>query len=330
MEITCKNGYQAVFRGLDDIEKVKSSTPLKGVFTDIWIEEATELTEDIIGTLRKRLRGKTGTDQRKTITLTFNPIYKTHWIYKKYFLHNWIEGENLYQSDDLLILKTTYKDNRFLTHDDIYELENEKDEYLYNVYTLGNWGVLGDLIFTNWETRDLTEIIPHFDYIRNGLDFGFDPHPTAYNRTHYDRKRHVLYIFKEFNELGLTNAMIAERLKPIIGSEPIVCDSAEPKSIQELINYGINAIEAIKGPDSIRFGIRWLKGLNRIVIHTGCQNTINEFGLYQYKKNKDGETLPQPVDKFNHHIDNIRYQYEDEALNSGDDFGIVELGEYAY
>jgi phage terminase large subunit len=188
--------------------------------------------------------------------------------------------------------------------------------------------VLGDLILTNWEIQDLTEYIPHFNYIRNGLDFGFAGHPTAYNRTHYDRKQHVLYIFRELHEFGLTNAMIAETLKPVIHSEPIVCDSAEPKSIEELNNYGINAVGAMKGPDSIRFGLRWLQGLRKIIIHKHCQETINEFGLYQWKKNKDGERLPQPIDKFNHHIDNIRYQYEDEALGHNAEPEIFEIGEY--
>lgn len=40
MVITCANGYQILFDGLDDVEKIKSITPQKGVITDIWVEEA--------------------------------------------------------------------------------------------------------------------------------------------------------------------------------------------------------------------------------------------------------------------------------------------------
>lgn len=36
MIMTCSNGYQIMFVGLDDPEKVKSITPTKGVVTDIW------------------------------------------------------------------------------------------------------------------------------------------------------------------------------------------------------------------------------------------------------------------------------------------------------
>lgn len=43
LTITCINGYQILFCGLDDPEKIKSITPAKGVITDIWVEEATEI-----------------------------------------------------------------------------------------------------------------------------------------------------------------------------------------------------------------------------------------------------------------------------------------------
>ena len=63
----------------------------------------------------------------------------------------WTEEQKIYRDDDLLILKTTYKDNHFLTTGDINDLESEDDPYFYNVYTLGNWGVLGNVIFKKLE-----------------------------------------------------------------------------------------------------------------------------------------------------------------------------------
>ena len=93
----------------------------------------------------------------------------------------------MYCDSRKLILKTTYKDNKFLTEDDIYELEHETDEYFYNVYTLGNWGILGNVIFKNWSTADLREKIGSFDNIHNGLDFGFT-NPNALIRCHVSEK----------------------------------------------------------------------------------------------------------------------------------------------
>ena len=310
MSITCKNGYQALLKGLDDVEKIKSIVPEKGVITDIWVEEATETTQDDIRQLKRRLRGKASV--KKRVTYSFNPILRTHWLYKSLF-KLWNDSKNLYHGKDLLIFKTTYKDNRFLDPQDIRLLEEEQDEYYYNVYTLGNWGVLGDVIFKNWKVRDIknSALYRTFDQFKNGLDFGFSSDPTAFNRCFYHKKRKTIYITEEFHERGLTNDRIAATLKPIVNKEQVVCDSSEPKSIQELNDNGINAVGAVKGKDSIGHGIQWLKQQN-IIIDVKCQHTKNEFEQYQWKKNKAGETLNIPVDRNNHHIDNIRYQFEDE------------------
>ncbi|MFH1547298.1 MAG: terminase large subunit, partial [bacterium] len=220
--------------------------------------------------------------------------------------------DKIYRDENLVILKTTHKDNKFLNQEDRDVLEQETDSYWYDVYTLGKWGVLGNVIFENWKAEDIpSDFVRTFDNYKNGLDFGFASDPVAFNRTHYDRTRKKIYIIEELHELGLTNPMIADELKPIVRDEVVVCDSAEPKSIQELKDNGIKAIPAIKGPDSVNFGIQWLQQ-QEIVISKKCQNTINEFQLYQWKKNKQGETLRQPTSKNDHHIDALRYSCEDE------------------
>ncbi len=645
MMMTCKvNGYQILFGGLDDLQKVKSLTPRKGVLTDIWLEEATEAREvGVIKELDRRMRG--GSEKiKKRLTMSFNPMFKTHWIYDEYFAGNWNEGDTEYHGNNLSILKTTYKDNRFLTSDDIEILESEKDEYFYNVYTLGNWGVLGDLVFKNWKIADLSALKNTFDNYRNGLDFGFcvddqteiltksgwkkhndltisdytltinkttglsewqqinevnrfngrfdmrliegqshsslsthnhrwliEPRPetriykrrfkttdqlcggdviacarkcnnlpkrkkytdnfvelaawfwtegqitkggislwqnegeyadrirkclkneygeqitktrngrnrapagwverplngycchwainingaqrfldiapnknispefimsltyrqlllfidisikadgsttnggtrvicqskkerlesmqiacslvgirttlrsarkstewrltlfknndklyigelikrrpsikkiiykglvwcpttdngtwlarrngtvyftgntndpTAYVRTARSCDKKTLYILDCFYEYGLTNPMIASRLRPLIANETIRCDSAEPKSIMELTQHEINAIGAIKGPGSVNYGIQWLQQFDCIAIHKELQDVVNEFTIYQFKKNKDGKTLNEPVDANNHVIDGTRYAWSDEYMGN--------------
>lgn len=127
-------GSQILFAGLDDVEKIKSITPASGVLTDIWIEEATEIARDDYKQLEKRLRGESRHPKR--ITLSFNPVFKEHWIYAEFFKH-WDESKTEYKDDGLSILKTTYKDNRFLTYEDRRALENESDPYYHDVYTLG-------------------------------------------------------------------------------------------------------------------------------------------------------------------------------------------------
>lgn len=127
MTITCTvNGSQIMFCGLDDVEKVKSITPQKGVLERIFIEEATEVKREAYLQLKKRLRGYSA--HTKQIILAFNPILKSHWIYKEFF-NEWDDSKNYLENEDKCILKTTYKDNMFLTKDDIRNLEEETDDY---------------------------------------------------------------------------------------------------------------------------------------------------------------------------------------------------------
>jgi len=127
---------------------------------------------------------------------------------------------------------------------------------------------------------------------------------------------------------GLTNDVIALKLKPAIGKEYIRCDSSEPKSIAELRGYGIEALAARKGPGSVNFGIQYLKQF-QIIIDRKCQNAINEIQLYQWKKDKDGNVINVPVDKNNHFMDQIRYaindrifEREEEKPSTADELGI--------
>lgn len=303
------NGRQILFAGLDDVEKVKSITPAKGVLTDIWIEEATETAYEDYKQLDKRLRGES--KHKKRLTLSFNPVYKEHWIYRTFF-GGWDESKASYQDDRLFILKTTYLDNAFLTEDDRAAMDNEQDPYYRDVYVLGNWGVLGDVIFRNWRMEDLTDFAKtHNDKLLLGLDFGFSSDPAAAVKVYHDRAKRRLYILDELYERGLTNTMLAERLLPFAGRNYITCDSSEPKSIEELNQQRIRALPARKGADSVVHGIQWLQG-HEIIVHTGCQNMKNELTLYQWKKDKDGNSLAVPEDRNNHLIDALRYATESE------------------
>lgn len=303
--ITGPNGYQILFAGLDDVEKIKSITPAKGVITDIWVEESTETEQDDIKQLSKRLRGKSKVAKR--VILSFNPIYQTHWIYREYFAGRWQDDSKTYKDDHMTILKTTYRDNEFLEPDDIYELEHEADPYWKAVYTDGNWGVLGKAIFTNWHIADLADIeFP--DYI-NGLDFGYANDPAALSRCHFDRRKNTLYVVDARYMFEYTNDVLAAEIKNVIGREMVVCDSAEPKSIAELRRYGVTAVAAKKGRDSINYGIQWLQQVT-IVVDKRLTELINELTVYRWREDKDGNIIPKPIDKDNHILDSIRYATE--------------------
>lgn len=309
MTVTARNnGAQILFAGLDDVEKIKSISPAGGALTDIWIEEATEISYADFKQLDKRLRGQSRHEKR--LTLSFNPVYKTHWIYREFF-GGWDEGGRAYQSDTVSILKTTYQDNAFLTADDRAALENERDPYYRQVYTLGDWGVLGDVIFRAWRQEDLRARAAAEERALYGLDFGFAADPCACVRCAYDRARRRVYVYDEICERGLTNDQLAARLRAFAGSAYVVCDSAEPKSIADLRRYGVSALPARKGPDSLMHGVQWLRA-QEIVVDPRCRNLIRELTLYQWQRDREGNILRQPRDRDNHLIDALRYALEGE------------------
>lgn len=164
MRIVCKlTGNEVAFAGLDDVEKIKSITFANGELTDIWVEEATECQEADINQLKVRLRGG---KSKKQMVLSFNPINIQHWI-KKHFIDSGLAT----------VCFSTYKDNKFLTDDDRKALEDLKytDEYTYEVYCLGKWGILGKTVFDARAIQKRLESIPkpiktgYFEYDYDGL-----------------------------------------------------------------------------------------------------------------------------------------------------------------
>lgn len=164
MRIVCKlTGNEIAFAGLDDVEKIKSITFANGELTDIWVEEATECQEADINQLKVRLRGG---KSKKQMVLSFNPINIQHWI-KKHFIDSGLAT----------VCFSTYKDNKFLTDDDRKALEDLRftDEYTYEVYCLGKWGILGKTVFDARAIQSRLETIPrplktgYFIYDYDGL-----------------------------------------------------------------------------------------------------------------------------------------------------------------
>lgn len=304
------NGRQIMFAGLDDPEKIKSISPADDVLHRVFVEEATEIKRDAYMQLKKRLRGKS--DISKHIIFAFNPILKSHWIYQEFF-GGWQDDKNFYEDRDLMILKTTYKDNLFLTDDDKRLLEDETDPYYYNVYSLGNWGILGHVIFKNWHVEDLSALIPTFDHISNGLDFGYSSDPNALIKVNLDKTRKKIYIFDEWYQAGMTDEELVRVCRKMIGNQYITCDSAEPKTINMLCNNGIRAVATVKGSDSINMGIRWLQGYE-IIVDVKCQNFKNEIEQYHWQEDKHGNAMAKAADMNNHLIDALRYALCDEIL----------------
>lgn len=301
MTIELPNGSSFIFKGIDDPEKIKSIANID----DIIVEEATEVDEFDFDQLDLRLRSQNGLLQ---VHVMFNPVSKANWVYKRWF-------KDGYDSKDTVVLHTTYEDNQFLPQsyvDALLKMKKTNPVY-FRIYALGEFATLDKLVYTNWEEKyfDYREVLANNKNAKAifGLDFGYTNDPTAFVASIIDSVDKVIWIFEEFQEKGLTNKDIAERIIDRgFRKEVITCDSAEPKSIDELKLNGLDRVRpAIKGPDSILNGIQLIQQY-KIYVHPSCKEIIEEFKNYTWiKDKKTGEYINKPIDKYNHGLDAFRY-----------------------
>lgn len=295
MEITCINGNEIIFGGLDDVEKLKS---IQGI-TSVWIEEASEISLDDFSQLDLRVRGRTA--HYKQYQITFNPISQLSWLKTRFF--------DTRDEETTHILKTTYRDNKFLGPEDREAIERykEQDYTYYQIYGLGEWGVLGDLVFSNYEMHDFPTDHLWFRKVYQGIDFGHN-HPSAFIKVGY--KDDEIYLFDEICVKGITNdEWILECSH--LGDKRIqtTADCAEPDRIKEFKQAGWKVAGTVKGKDSVRHGLDWMIR-RKIHIHPNSQQVLNEMQAYHYHKDKDGIVHDDPVPLNDDTICAARYAIE--------------------
>ena len=316
--IECRaNGNQIIFRGMNDErqrEKLKSITFQKGKLTDVWIEEATEITQADFEIIDDRLRGILPEGQFYQIRMTFNPVNKNHWI-KKHFFD--------YCDADTLTHHSTYLTNRFC--DAAYkrrmERRKEVDPEGYKIYGLGEWGEIGGLILHNWEVADISENLNDYDDVALGQDFGFN-HANAILLIGY--KDDNIYILDEVyvHEKETSEIIPLAVAKGFPKNKTMWCDSAEPDRIKMWKKAGFRAMPVTKEQTEKKYQtaqIDWLKGVvdkdktikRKIFVHPRCVNTLKELQQWKWKKDeRTGEYVDEPVPIVDDAMAALRYGVE--------------------
>lgn len=296
-----------IFHGLQD-KTAMNLKSLEGV-TFAWVEESQTVSKKSLDILIPTIR-KDGSK----LVFSYNPESDDDAI-ESYFT----DIEN-----DVLDIFINFYDNPFLP--DTLKIEEQRTKQKaertgdwsdYNHIWLGKPVSRQGKIFRDYTVTDFD--YSGFDNLREGLDWGFADDPFAWVKCHLDYKHKKLYIFQELYLYGHSNEQAFDMVKPRTSGITIIGDCSEPKSIAEGQNYGLYLQGAKKGPGSVEHGIKFLQSLE-IVIHPDCVNTIAEFKKYCYKEDKNGNVLPQPIDKYNHIIDALRYALEN------DSFGISSSG----
>lgn len=305
MQITRRStGQKILFRGLDDGLKITSISVDKGYLCFVWIEEAYEIfDESDFNKLDMSIRGEVPEGYFKQITLTFNPWSATSWLKKRFF-------DN--PDDNTFVKTTTWQCNEWLDESDrkIFLDMKEKNPRRYRIEGNGDWGIAEGLIYENVvfdEVFDIEELRKKEGVkAAFGNDFGFTD-PNAFICCLVDNADMRIYIFDEWYQTGVTNKVIAQKIKTMgYGSQQIICDCADAKSIAELRDEGIHAEPSRKGKDSVNHGIQLIQNY-QIVVHPKCVEFRKEIENYCWKKDSSGRLKDEPEHDFSHGMDAMRY-----------------------
>lgn len=326
-------GQRIMFMGLDDPMKVKSIKLPFGYIGVTWFEELDQYAgENELRTVTQSTMrgGEDFWDFR-----TFNPpISKNNWA-NEY-------AEMAETRDNTLVVRNTYLDvprmwlgEQFIEEaEDLKEINPKAYEHEYMGVAVGTGGD----VFPNASDLDMEKKVAltdsygnkikevpmyqTFDTIYNGIDWGFAKDPFRFVKMHFDKKHLDLYIFDEYTTIKTRNEdvfhTLYDDLKKIRKDELVIADSAEEKSIADFKAYGGFIRGALKGPESVRYGIKWLQGLRHIYIDKRrCPDTYREFINYEYEMDRDGNFISAYPDENNHSIDATRYALEKYANRRG-------------
>lgn len=287
--INTVNGSDFLFKGLwNNEQSIKS---VEGI--DVaWVEEAQTISKESLEVLTPTVR-KDGSQ----IIYTYNRFTEDDPVHTRLI----VEGR-----PNTLIINVNYDiaiKYGMMPKVILDEIEDDKANRpaLYKHKWLGEPSSSERKVYKDWA---IIEEIPHEARLeRYGLDFGYTNDPTAIVAIHYYNGG---YILDEITyQRGLKNNQIAEILKNQTESI-VVADSAEPKSIDEIREHGINIIPTVKGKDSILNGINKVQQ-QRISMTKRSVNLIKEYRNYLFKTDKNGKIVNEPEEIFNHMMDAVRY-----------------------
>lgn len=273
--------------------------------THVFIEESEEVDEMDFRQLDDSLR----TVKAETkIIMVFNPPNKAHWILKRWYILQ--DEESGYfraipkpTEKNLLSIHSTYLDNLANLNEsfvnNLLNYESSDPDY-FNTMVRGliTEGVKGR-IYRNWEIGEMPNQYPKY----YGLDFGYNDPVALVEIEMHDNK---IWVRELIYQSGMTNREISDRMKALGVKGRIIADSAEPKSIEELRRMGWQIFPAVKGPDSILGGIKYLKQFS-VYLTADSRNFWNEYELYRWSLNGHKEVTNVPDDANNHLMDAFRY-----------------------
>lgn len=292
-------GSSILFRGIKTSSGIQTANlkSINGITTWV-IDEAEELTdEDVFNKIDLSIR--TNVNQNRIIVI-MNPATKEHFIYKRFFENMGVQECSNTIKDDVTYIHTTYSDNEenlspSIVNQILQLKQTNYEKYLHIIE--GRWlNKAEGVIFTNWEIKEFVE----FDTTIYGQDFGFSLDPSACIAVSVNKNE--MYLKEIFYRQKMLTSEFVTEFKLLKDNSLIIADSAEQRLIEEISKKGINIKPIQKNPGSVVEGINFMQDY-KIYIDPSSINLIKEFNNYSWSNKKAG----QPIDKWNHGIDGVRY-----------------------
>ena len=305
-------GSSIIFKGIrtSSGNQTAALKSLNGITTFV-VDEAEELVdEQTFDKIDLSVRVK---DKQNRVILVLNPATKEHWIYKRFFRDALVrEGVNS-SKDDTTYIHTTYKDNidnleQSFVKSILKMKKNNPSKYQHQI--LGGWIEKAEgTIIQNWKTGDYIQT-SQWCY---GQDFGFATDLTTLVKVSVDKEARKVWVKEIYGKPSMSTTEIATLNKRECGMNLVICDSSEPRLINELRQSGLNIRPTIKKIGSILSGIALMQDY-QIIVDRNSQGIIKELNNYVWKSDKE-----VPIDKYNHYIDAIRYalMYLVQGVKSG-------------
>lgn len=300
-----KTGQTIYFRGLDDETKLKSIKPEFGYIGILWKEEKDQMKGDAQerSVNQSVLRGG---DKSYDFSSYNPPKSKSNWVNRIKLVPN---PKRVIHHSSYLEAPAEWLGQKFI--DDAAHLKEINPEAYKHEY-LGIPNGDGGNVFEYLEIRDITdEEISHMDRIFAGVDYGWYPDAFCYLRTYYDSAREKIYLIDELYVNKWSNSKTADWIKKKgYDDYTMICDSAEPKSVNDFRDAGLPARGAIKGPGSIEYGFKFLQTKTLVIDPKRTPNAYKEITEYEYDRDKEGNVISGYPDGNDHAISALRYAYE--------------------
>lgn len=300
-----KTGQTIYFRGLDDETKLKSIKPEFGYIGILWKEEKDQMKGDAQerSVNQSVLRGG---DESYDFSSYNPPKSKSNWVNRIKLVPN---PKRVIHHSSYLEAPAEWLGQKFI--DDAAHLKEINPEAYEHEY-LGVPNGDGGNVFEYLEIRDIAdEEISRMDRIFAGVDYGWYPDAFCYLRTYYDSAREKIYLIDELYVNKWSNSKTADWIKKKgYDDYTMICDSAEPKSVNDFRDAGLPARGAIKGPGSIEYGFKFLQTKTIVIDPKRTPNAYKEITEYEYDRDKEGNVISGYPDGNDHAISALRYAYE--------------------